>query len=299
MINSIGKKCGYCGKDNPIQAQHEVICGGCGVVIGTIDADMSAEFNSDINNKRTGAASTLTLHDRGLSTTMESANKDYTGKSLNTQNRTTMKRLRVWNSRSIQHKNDSRNLSIALRAINNIIDKTSLPENVGEHSALIYRRALEKKLIRGRSVGMLAVSCVYAACRELGIHRTLKEMAIVSDVKRKDIARCFRLISRELELQPMVVSPESCVTKVASLCNVNSKVSSMAVKLIRMAHENESTAGKDPVGLAAAAIYLAAVHNNVNITQRNIALRAEITEVTIRNRAKGLREMLNEKGKTR
>ena len=65
-----------------------------------------------------------------------------------------------------------------------------------------------------------------------------------------------------------------------------------------MAHENESTAGKDPVGLAAAAIYLAAVHNNVNITQRNIAIRAEITEVTIRNRAKGLREMLNEKGKT-
>ena len=63
-----------------------------------------------------------------------------------------------------------------------------------------------------------------------------------------------------------------------------------------MAQEIEETAGKDPIGLAAAAVYLAAVQYNVDITPRKIAIRAEITEVTIRNRAKGLREMLsNEK----
>lgn len=287
-------KCGFCGKSKIIEADHEIICKNCGVVLQTIESDLGrSEFTSDMNSKRTGAPSSLTMHDRGLSTIIDSSNKDSSGKPLNTNNRAAMKRLRTWDSRSQVHESIARTMREAMGSLNNMVHKLSLPDNVAEKAALIYRRANDKKLVRGRSVTMMVAACIYGSCRELGIHRTLKEMAIVSNVKRKDIARCFRLISRELELQPMVVTPETCVTKVASLCEVNGKVTNRAIKIIRKAQEIEETAGKDPIGLAAAAVYLAAVHYNISITQRNIAMRAEITEVTIRNRAKGLREMLN------
>lgn len=290
-------KCGYCGKSKVIEIDHEVICKTCGIVLQNIENNLgNDEFTNDINDRRTGAPTSLTMHDRGLSTVINSANKDVTGKPLSNANRAMVQRLRTWDSRSQINEAQARVLREAMHVLNNIINKLSLPDTLGEKAAYIYRKANDKKLVRGRSVTMMVVACVYASCRELGIHRTLKEMAIVSNVKRKDIARCFRLLTKELDLKPQVMTPEICVTKVATLCGVNGKVTNRALKIIRMAQEIEETAGKDPIGLAAAAVYLAAVQYNVDITQRNIAIRAEITEVTIRNRAKGLREMLsNEK----
>jgi transcription initiation factor TFIIB len=44
------------------------------------------------------------------------------------------------------------------------------------------------------------------------------------------------------------------------------------------------------MGLAAAGLYLACVKNGVSITQRDLAEAAGVTEVTIRNRYKSLRE---------
>ena len=44
------------------------------------------------------------------------------------------------------------------------------------------------------------------------------------------------------------------------------------------------------MGLAAAALYYSCVINGVSITQRDLAEAASVTEVTIRNRYKALRE---------
>nr|AIF11153.1 transcription factor TFIIB cyclin-related protein (TFIIB, GTF2B, SUA7, tfb) [uncultured marine thaumarchaeote KM3_50_F11] len=57
-----------------------------------------------------------------------------------------------------------------------------------------------------------------------------------------------------------------------------------------MQQKNEVSAGKDPMGLAAAALYLACVKNDEDKTQRDIAEAANVTEVTIRNRYKGLKD---------
>ncbi len=60
-----------------------------------------------------------------------------------------------------------------------------------------------------------------------------------------------------------------------------------------MAQDNEASAGKDPMGLAASALYLSCVKNDEDKTQRDIAEAANITKVTIRNRYKGLKESLD------
>jgi len=52
------------------------------------------------------------------------------------------------------------------------------------------------------------------------------------------------------------------------------------------------TAGKDPAGLAAVAIYVASLLENERRTQKGIAQVAQVTEVTVRNRYKELMKEL-------
>jgi len=123
--------------------------------------------------------------------------------------------------------------------------------------------------------------------------RTLKDVGTASNIKRKDIARCYRLLLRELSLRMPVVNPVNCVSRIASKADLSEKTKREATKILRTAEELKISAGKDPMGLAAAALYVACVTNGENKTQRDVAEAAGVTEVTIRNRYKGLKIALN------
>jgi transcription initiation factor TFIIB len=168
-------------------------------------------------------------------------------------------------------------------------DKLALSDAVIERAAYIYRKALENKLVRGRSISAMIASALYAACRDTETPRTLKDVSDAGNIKRKDIARCYRLLHRELELKMPVVDPIQCVARIASRIGITEKTKRYAVKILKISQEHEGSAGKDPMGLAAAALYLACVKNGKEITQHDIAEAAGVTEVTIRNRYKGLK----------
>jgi transcription initiation factor TFIIB len=57
------------------------------------------------------------------------------------------------------------------------------------------------------------------------------------------------------------------------------------------------TAGKDPVGVAAAALYLACQETMQNVMQKKIASVAGVTEVTVRNRVKMLQLYLQDRNR--
>ena len=120
--------------------------------------------------------------------------------------------------------------------------------------------------------------------------RNLKDVEQAANIKRKDIARCYRLLVKELDLKMPVTDSVQCVARIASKIGIQEKTKRSAIKVLRTAQENEVSAGKDPMGLAAAALYLACVKHGEDKTQRDIAEAANVTEVTIRNRYKGLRE---------
>ena len=161
-----------------------------------------------------------------------------------------------------------------------------------EKAAYIYRKALEKKLVRGRSISGMMGSALYAACREVETPRTLKDIAGVMNIKKGDLARCYRLLVKELDLKMPVVDSVQNVARIASKVGLSEKTKRYAIKILRKAEENKTSAGKNPMGLAATALYLSCVKNGENKTQLDLAGAANITEVTIRNRCKGLKELL-------
>jgi transcription initiation factor TFIIB len=178
----------------------------------------------------------------------------------------------------------------ALTELNRLKDKLAISANVLEKAAYLYRKALEKKLVRGRSISAMIAASLYAACRDTETPRTLNDVADAANVKRKDISRCYRLLHKELELKMPVVDSIQLIARISSKLAITEKTKRYAVKVLQEVQKRKESSGKDPMGLAASALYLACVKNGVSITQRDLAEAAGVTEVTIRNRYKTLRE---------
>jgi len=298
LIPDIKQRCLRCGKATLItDAQTgEIFCGGCGFVLSEHIENPGPERRSfpddQINRARTGSGTSLAIHDKGLSTIISPTNKDATGKPLSNSMKETLNRLRMMDNRSQVHEPIDLNFRRAFSELHRLKDKLSLPDSVLEKAAYIYRKALDKKLVRGRSISAMIGSSLYAACREAETPRTLKEVAETSNIKKGDLARCYRILVKELDLKMPVVDSVQNVARIASKIGISEKTKRYAIEILRKAEENKTSSGKNPMGLAAAALYLSCLKNGENKSQRDFAEAANITEVTIRNRCKGLREML-------
>ncbi len=87
-----------------------------------------------------------------------------------------------------------------------------------------------------------------------------------------------------------VVDSIQCIARISSKLKVTEKTKRYAAKILKEAQKRQESSGKDPMGLAAAALYYSCVKNGVAVTQRDIAEASGVTEVTIRNRYKGLKD---------
>ncbi|MFB5628982.1 MAG: transcription initiation factor IIB family protein, partial [Nitrosarchaeum sp.] len=201
------EKCLRCWKGSLITdfETGEIFCSNCGFVLSEHVEDSGPEwgsfFDDNINKVRTGPNTSLAKHDQGLSTIIGSINKDASGKPFSVLMKKTLKRLRAWDSRSQVNTPVDRNLIQAFSELNKLKDKLTISNIVIERAAYIYRKAVENKLVRGRSIPAMIASALYAACRDTETPRTLKDISDAGNIKKKDIARCYRLLYQELDLK--------------------------------------------------------------------------------------------------
>lgn len=292
--------CPECGSANLVEDYEmgEIICGKCGLVLREQVIDEGPEWRAftqeeKAQRSRVGTPISYSVHDKGLSTVIDRVNRDAFGRELPVATRLQMLRLRKWQIRARVHSSVDRNLAQAMAELDRLSDKIHIPASVKEKAALIYRKTLDKGLVRGRSISAIAAAALYSACRFTGTPRTLKEVADASLVQKKDIARCYRLLLRELEMQMPISEPIAYVSKIASKVGITEKTQRKAMDTLQKADQLKIDAGKDPMGLAAAALYIACVQEGERKTQKEIAEAAGVTEVTVRNRYKGLKEALN------
>jgi transcription initiation factor TFIIB len=197
-----------------------------------------------------------------------------------------MQRLRTWNERFRTRDSKERNLKQALGEIDRMASALGLPETVRETASVIYRRALSEDLLPGRSIEGVATAALYAAARQAGTPRSLDEIEVVSRVDKMELTRTYRYIVRELKLEIQPADPEQYVPRFASDLDLSDEAERQARQLLRNAKEEGIHSGKSPVGLAAAAVYAAALLCNQKVTQSAVSEVSDISEVTIRNRYK-------------
>ncbi len=288
------KRCNDCGSINLNYDPQlgEVVCGDCGIVVEDqmVDSgmDLGGKFDKSQKQGRGGAPISSQKFDKGLTTNVGEMSDIY---RLNPGQTRKFLRLKKWQERvstSIE-----RNLRLAMAELRVIASYLNLPNVIKDEASRIYNYVLQRGLVRGRSMESVIAACLYAACRSYNIPRTLDEMATASDVERKEIGRTYRFIVRKLQIKVKQSSPKDYISRFSSVLELSPKTQQGAIKVLNDAEEVELTSGRGPAGIAAAALYVAALMNDEKKTQREVADVAGITEVTIRNRYKELIDRLN------
>lgn len=292
-------KCSKCGSTKIIRdpVRGELVCAECGYVIEENLFDFGPEWRAfdaeqRVARVRTGAPIKYTRPTKGLVTEIDRYDRDIRGAKIPLELRAQMRRIRREQSRASVADSIERNLTVALSELDRISSYLGLPENVREAAAMLYRRAVEKGLIRGRLIEAVVAAVVYTICRDYGIPRTLDEIAAISGIDRKEIGRTYRFLKKELNIKVPLSNPILYIPKFASELGLSGRVQEKAIEILRKAIKKGLVSGRGPTGVAAAAIYIASVLEGERRTQKEVADVAGVTEVTIRNRYRELKEKL-------
>ena len=295
------EECWVCGSAQlaNIPDSGEIVCEHCGAVISdkTEEKERRTFLTSRAGRKRddenrTGMPFSLARSDMGLSTIIGRTNKDAKGSKINPSMLIAIKRLRRWDSRTKVYTSTDKNLTQAFAQLDTLKDKLGLPSAVIEKTGYIYRKAQENRLVLGRSIPAVLAAAIYAACREMGIPRTLNDIASKSNVKRKSVAKCYRQLLLGLHLVVPRADPMKCITRIANKAKVSQKTKHHAIIIMNAVIENEISAGKDPMGLAATVIYASCIRTGEIKTQKQLADAADISDMTLRTRLKDLNKLL-------
>ncbi len=275
----------------------EIVCSNCGTIATGIVEDNGKEWRSfpdnENNRSRTGLPFSLAVHDMNLSTIIGKTNRDSSGRVIDTNMQARMNRLRTWDTRTQLSDSSLRNFKTAFMLLDKLKDKLGLPYSVIEKTAYIYRKVQEKGLVKGRSISAVLVACLYIVCREMGISRTINEISGASDIRRKAITKSYREIVLHLERNMPQVDYFQCIEKIGSRVESSEKAIRHAADLMKKVLECGFSAGKGPMGLAGAVLYISLQRDGMIVRQAEMAKAAGVTEVTIRNVSKDLKKKLH------
>jgi len=285
------RNCPHCGNEELKNDSSKGIlyCTKCGAILEEGEIDRQAEWRSfsaeqQSTRTRSGAPVTFTKYDKGISTEIGKGNSEMY--KLSSKKRNQYYRLRKWNKRIMD--STERNLNYSLAELERQVSYLILPKSIHEEVARLYEKAVKKGVVRGRSIESIITALIYAVARSYGIPRTISELSAASGIEKREIGRAYRYISRQLDLRILPATAKQYIPRFVSLLGLDGKIEASAKKIIEETQTSKTISGKGPTGVAAAAIYIAAVLGGRKQTQRDIADIVGVTEVTIRNRYKDL-----------
>ncbi len=289
-------RCTQCGSrhwlEDPVTG--EVACHVCGFIVKHVGTDMGPEWRNfggeGSDRRRGGPPQSILYDDLGLSTVILEPHKS---RGLPRDAKDKIWRMRRFDLSTKANPSRARNLHMARDLLELYGDKLHLSTHVMIRAMQIYRQALAKGLIRGRAIRNIMAAAVYYACRLTNTPRDLKQFeAAYPIVRKKEVARDYRLLVKHLRLKPPIADPVIHVRRIASRLNLGEEVVERTIGLLEEGRRIGAIYGKDPVGMAGAALYLVCKDRHSEISQKKIARAARVTEVTIRNRSKDLEEKL-------
>jgi transcription initiation factor TFIIB len=265
----------------------EVVCTLCGMVVEEKLEDVKKQLY--LRDEKVTSQHSLSSYDMGLSTVIGNTDKDAKGQKIQGSLHSTMQRLRTWDYRIQVHDSKERNLKRAFSLLYALRGKFNLADAAIERAAFLYRKAVVKRLVSGRSIDAVLVAAVFIAARETSSSLSLKDVSKVSNIRLKTIARIVRVLSSELEISTPADTSIGNVNRIGSIIGLSEKTKREAVDLMSKIKEEEYSAGKNPMCLAATVLYAASGRTGEAVSQKEIAKAAGVTEVTIRIRLRDLK----------
>jgi transcription initiation factor TFIIB len=275
----------------------EEICGSCGVVARE-NLELSAErraFTLEEMDKRyrTGEPASLMMYDMGLSSFIDNKNIDANGRQIHAYSE--IDRLRRLNKITVSNNSKTKNLNKAMREVRRITEILGIGTPVAERAAYIYRKALEKGLIKGRSITGIVAATIYIACKDTGTPRSIQEIQeVIGNTDRKNISYYYKFLLREMKIHVPLPMPSNSISRIADKARLSEKTVRKALEILALVGDNTLLSGKNPVSLAAASLYLATIETSEYTTQLRIAIAADVSTVTVRKRCLEIIQLVKE-----
>jgi len=254
------------------------ICSECGLVVGDRVIDVGSEWRTfsseggnDVDPCRVGASENplLGAHDLSTSIGPSSGDRMFENGVAKYQNR-----------RNIS--SSDRTLLNAFKEIRTMADRINLPKTITDRADSLFKQVHDGKSLKGRSTDATSAACLYIACRQEGVPRTFKEICAVSKVSKKEIGRCFKLILKALETSVDVITTGDFMSRFCSNLGLPNSVQRCATHIASKAVGLDIVAGRSPISVAAAAIYMASQASEHKKSQTEIGDIAGVAEMTIR-----------------
>jgi transcription initiation factor TFIIB len=282
----------------------ETICGNCGLVLEENAIDQRREWRYE----KLGEPARVGSRGLGPLTNVTKANnlstligfgRDAYHKKISAHKALIMKRLRRLQIIDSSKAPRNMNLKYAFGRISKQVSDLALFPLIKKQSAHLYKRIANKKIMRGQTTIEAMVSAsIYAACRQCGVPRTLDEVTVVSKKSRKDIAKAYRILNKELSLNFPPTKPLDYIDRFCSELKLSNRARVYTSDLLLIVEYKEILINYDPSIIAAVAIYRATKFCNEGRTQKEITDVAKITKPSLRNRYRELESKLGELGIT-
>jgi transcription initiation factor TFIIB len=276
----------------------EHICAGCGTVRTGDDVRFSAIYAAsagDLGSVMGEDEDSGMMYYVSLPAKIDNRDVDARGKHISEVG--DMKRLRRLNNLTIASDSKRRNLTRAASEIQRIGGSLGAGKGIVERAYEIYRKGIEDGTARRRSIVGMSEAAVYLACKERGIPRTAEEIGQMGDgVEGKNIRHYSKVLMKGAGMRASAPDPASQVSRIANRAGLGGAVERRAIQILDKVKAEPVLAGKRPISVAAAALYLAANQQTAHMTQIRIAYAAGVTTITLRKRATEVSKLLESNG---
>lgn len=277
--------------DKPLPHEHKIIydhnkgekfCGQCGIILQDkiYDVEMDIEFYKYKTNTNSVIPHSILLNDNEMSTKISEYKASGRSRFSSQRQHNKMEFL----NKIVSCSNQKRNLKISIDLLNRLKDKLSLSSLCIEEGMYYYKKALERGLIKGRSIKEMTIACIYIACKKNNIPRTLVEISKIVNADATFAARCYRLLMREFKIKHIRLDPIMFIRRIANIANIKEISARESMDILKTIQHYNIFTGKDPLSIAAAVLYIASRKNKQKISQVKIAAAANVNIMTLRKR---------------
>lgn len=278
------ERCGDCGSLDVVTdySQGDIVCRGCGMILGERIIDDTPEWRNFANDDRGGDPASKSRVGESSDQRFEDESSSLTSylvdlpsqKSSNCaedDRPTQFKRPRL-NKESAK----VRRMQSIVARIQQIADVLSLPKSIVEVALDVYAEVENKEFtIRGSERDSVPAAVLFIACRKMKNARTMKELETASGVEKRQIGKTFLSLSKVVDMEIHQATTEDYVHRFCSRLGLPTKIQVVANNVAKKADTLGLSTGKSPIAVAASVIYLVAAYTDA---KRSLQ---EITDVTM------------------
>lgn len=209
----------------------------------------------------------------------------------------------------------NKSLQAAYSQISALCDAQSFPKGVSDQAKILYKKADEGKIIKGKSQEAIIAGCIFIACRQQGVPRTFREIYRLTNVSKKEIGRTFKLLETFLGKtnrdagnkvvgNGAVIASDSFehtksttaaefIERASNRLGLNQQVATIAREAAERINEIGVAAGRSPLSIAGACVFLVSHLMGTPKTPKEISTAVDVSDGTIRTAYKLMYQKLD------